>query len=193
LGRATAKLSGWSNALADFNNDGWKDLFTANSHATDNIELFSGDRYKLPNSLFINQGNGTFADSSPAMGVPRAHRGAAVADFDGDGKLDIVVSVLGEKPELWRNTSPGHEHWLEVKLIGARSNRDGIGAVVRIGNQWNQMTSSVGYASSSLVPVHFGLGPQASIPELTIDWPSGVVQKLHDVRADQRLTVREPE
>jgi hypothetical protein len=191
LGRSTNRLSGWSIALADFNNDGWKDLFTANSHVTDNIELFSGDRYKLANTIFVNQGDGTFADGS-AFVTPRAYRGAAVADFDGDGKLDIVVTVLGGKPELWRNASPGAEHWLEVRLIGSRSNRDAIGATVRAGNQWNQLTSSAGYASSSLAPVHFGLGSQAVVPELTIQWPSGVVQKIRDVKSDQRLIVREP-
>ena len=191
LGRLTSALSGWSIALADFNNDGWKDLFTANSHATDNIELFSGDRYKLPNTVFVNQGDGKFV-AGPAFAAPRAHRGAAVADFDGDGKLDVVVTVLGAKPEFWRNTSPGADHWIEVRLIGTSSNRDAIGAVIRTGNQWNQMTSSAGYASSSLAPVHFGLGQQSVIPELTIEWPSGIVQKLTHVKADQRLVIREP-
>ena len=191
LGRSTNRLSGWSVALADFNNDGWKDLFTANSHVTDNIELFSGDRYKLPNTVFVNQGDGTFADAS-AFAAPRAHRGSAVVDFDGDGKLDIVVTVLGGKPELWRNVSPGPDHWLDVRLIGSRSNRDGIGAIVRAGNQWNQLTSSAGYASSSLAPVHFGLGLQTVVPELIIQWPSGSVQKLRDVRADRQLIVHEP-
>ena len=196
LGRLSSKLSGWSNSLADFNNDGWKDLFSANSHATDNIELFSGDPYKQANSLFVNQGDGTFADGSPASGsafaMPRAHRGAVVGDFDGDGKLDIVVTVLGEKPEFWRNASPEPGHWIDLKLIGSRSNRDGIGAQVRAGNQWNQETSATGYASSSLAPVHFGLGPQALVPLIRIDWPSGAVQELRNVKANQRLVVREP-
>jgi hypothetical protein len=100
--------------------------------------------------------------------------------------------VLGGAPEFWRNASSGMYHWIEFRLIGSRSNRDAIGAIVRAGNQWNQMTSSTGYASASLAPVHFGLGAQSSIPEVTIEWPSGVVQKLRDVKADQRLTVREP-
>jgi hypothetical protein len=86
---------------------------------------------------------------------------------------------------LWRNASPGPNHWLDVRLIGSRSNRDAIGATVHAGNQWNQVTSSAGYASSSLAPVHFGLGSQAVVPALTIQWPSGVVQKLRDVKGDQ--------
>jgi hypothetical protein len=195
LGPLTSKLSGWGLALADLNNDGWKDLFTANSHVTDNIELFSGDRYKLPNTVFLNRGDGTFSDVSVDSGVAfqtaRAHRGVVVADFDGDGRLDAVVSVLGERPEFWRNVTAGAGHWLDLKLVGARSNRDAIGAEVHIGNQWNEMTSSVGYASSALAPVHFGLGAQASAPDLEITWPSGIVQRLRDVKADQVLTVRE--
>src|SRR5260370_947051 len=103
LARLTNQLTGWSTHLVDLNKDGWKDLFTANSHVTDNIEFFSGDRYKQPNSVFVNQGDGTFSDgsaaSAPAFAVARAHRGAVMADFDGDGKLDIVVTVLSEKPE----------------------------------------------------------------------------------------------
>jgi hypothetical protein len=196
LARLTKGLSGWSNALADFNNDGWKDLFTANSHATDNIELFSGDRYKQPNAIFVNQGDGSFADGSAASGppfaAPRAHRGAAVADFDGDGNLDVVVSVLGEKPEFWRNAGKEPGHWIELQLIGSLSNRDGIGAVVHIGDQWNHQTSSIGYASSTLAPLHFGLGRTMVVPRIEIVWPSGAAQELRSVKADQRLVVREP-
>ncbi len=195
LGRLTSKLSGWGVALADLNNDGWKDLFTANSHVTDNIELFSGDRYKLPNAVFLNRGDGTFADVSAGAGLAfqttRAHRGVVVADFDGDGCLDAVVSVLGERPEFWRNATAKAGHWLDLKLVGSKSNRDGIGAEIRIGHQWNEMTSSVGYASSTLGPVHFGLGMQTIVPDIEITWPNGLVQHLKNVKADQILAVYE--
>jgi hypothetical protein len=195
LGLLTSKRSGWGVALADFNNDGWKDVFTANSHVTDNIESFSGDRYKLPNAVFLNRGDGTFAEVSAEAGsafqTARAHRGVVIADFDGDGRPDAVVSVLGERPEFWRNVTPDSGHWLDLKLVGARNNRDGIGTEVHIGRQWNHMTSSVGYASSVLAPVHFGLGSQTTVPDIELTWPDGRVQHVRNVKADQVLTVRE--
>jgi enediyne biosynthesis protein E4 len=194
LALLTSKLSGWGAAMADFDNDGWKDLFTANSHVTDNIEAFSGDRYRLANSIFLNRA-GVFTDASPTAGsafqLPRAHRGLVVADLDGDGRLDAVVSVLGERPELWRNCTSDAGHWIELKLIGSKSNRDAIGAEIRIGKQWNQVTSSTSYASSVLAPVHFGLGSQTEISDIVITWPSGVIQHLRNIRADQVLLVRE--
>lgn len=196
IGPLSKHLSGWGIALADFNNDGWKDMFTANSHVTDNIELFSGDQYKQANSIFVNRGDGTFADASalsgPAFQTRRAHRGLVVADFDGDGKLDAIVTALGERVEFWRNVSPEQNHWIELRLIGAHSNRDGIGAVVHLGNQWNYRTSTFGYASSVLAPVHFGVGAQTIIPRLQITWPSGIVQQLHDVKTDRCVEIREP-
>lgn len=190
IGRLTSRLAGWSNVLADLDNDGWKDLFTANSHVSDNIDLFSGDRYKLSNTVFVNQGDGTFG-AARQLGVPRAHRGSVVADLDGDGRLDIVVSVLGERPEVWHNTTPGANHWIELKLMGDKSNRDGIGAVVHAGSQWNHQTSSIGYASTVVGPVHFGFGTQAMIPLVEIEWPSGLKQRVRNVKTDQVLVIRE--
>jgi enediyne biosynthesis protein E4 len=191
LGRLSARLAGWSVAFVDFDNDGYKDLFTSNAHVSDNISRFSGDRYELPNSVFVNEGDGSFG-SVIEVGPPRAHRGAIVADLDDDGLQDIVVSVLGEPPEIWHNVTSNGNHWIGMRLTGTKSNRDGIGAVIHAGTQWNHQTSSVGYASSVLAPVHFGLGAQLSVAAIEIEWPSGVKQFLKDVKADQVLEVREP-
>ncbi len=192
LGRLTGPFSGWSVALVDLDNDGWKDLFTANAHVTDNIGLFSADRYKLSSTVFPNHGDGSF-ENAKEVGVPRAHRGAVVTDLDGDGRPDIVVSVLGERPEVWRNVTSNGNHWIAVKLIGAKSNHDGIGAVIHMGDQWNHQTTSVGYASSVLAPVHFGLGSLSSVPSIEIIWPSGLKQTLRDLKADQTIEVQEPQ
>jgi hypothetical protein len=204
LAPLVATRSGWGNAFVDFDNDGWKDLFTANSHVNDEIERFEANKYRLTNSVFQNAGDGTFTDASAesglAAGPPRAHRGAAFGDLDQDGRVDVVVSSLQAPAELWWNQSPGTAHWLAVRLVGTRSNRDGIGAVVKVSSsadprwrqQWNHMTTAVGYASSSRGPVHFGTGAAATIDTVEIRWPSGMVQVLKDVKADQVLTVTEP-
>ena len=188
---------GWSAGIVDLNNDGWKDLVSTNSHADDNVEQFAAYHYRQPNSIFANLGDGTFWDVSPEVGsdfqVPRAHRGCAFADFNNDGKIDMVVSSLQDPSELWQNVSPNDNHWIILKLVGTKSNRDGIGARVRIGKQANHMTTAVAYASSSHDGVHFGLGKMTTIPKIEIRWPSGIVQALHNVAADQRLEVREPE
>lgn len=194
LGGLSLHHSGWGAGLFDFNNDGLKDIFTSNSHVNDRVELFEAAVYKEPNRLFLNNGDGSFSDASTASGFTesKAHRGATFADFDGDGRTDIVVSSLGEPVELWHNISAGANHWIDVKLRGTRCNRDGIGAVVHIGSQWNEMTSAVSYASSSLAPVHFGLGGAATIPQMEILWPDGKKQELHNVKADRVVEVREP-
>jgi hypothetical protein len=196
IGPLTNQLSGWSIGLFDFNNDGWKDLFTANGHVNDTVETFEAAKYKLANGIFANAGDGAFRDVSTGAGADfqqrRAHRGAAFADFNRDGKIDVVVSALGEPAELWQNISPDDNAWLILKLRGTRSNRDGIGARIRIGNQYNQMTSSVGYASSSHFGVPFGLGAAKQVDRIEIRWPSGVQQVLRGVRANQFLEVAEP-
>jgi hypothetical protein len=178
--------------MVDLDNDGWKDVFAANAHVSDNVGLFSGDRYKLSNTVFPNDGDGTFG-ATIDVGPPRAHRGAVVTDLDGDGRPDTVVSVLGERPEVWRNVTSNGNHWIDLKLIGGKSNRDGIGTSIHAGSQWNHQTSSVGYASSVLAPVHFGLGAHSSVPVIEIEWPSGVKQTLWDVKADQIVDVHEPQ
>ena len=197
VARLTVKRSGWSNAFADFNNDGWKDLFTANSHVNDQIEHFEPATYKQTNSILVNLGNGKFRDVSSEAGTdfqqPRAHRGAAFADFNQDGLLDAVVSSLGQPAELWENVSPGNNAWITIQLVGTKSNRGGIGARVLLGNQANHMTSAVGYASSSHRGVHFGLGKTENIDFVKIEWPSGTVQNLATVEANQVIEVREPD
>ena len=194
LATLTTTRSGWSNGFFDFNNDGWKDLFTANSDVNDLIDLFQSTHYKQTNSIFANLGNGAFQDVSTeaGFGLARAHRGSAFADFNSDGRIDIVVSALGEPAELWQNISPEVNHWLILKLIGTRSNRDGIGAVIRLGNQWNHVTTAVGYASSSPAAVHFGTGKLEKIEQIEIRWPSGIVQVLRNVATNQALEVHEP-
>jgi enediyne biosynthesis protein E4 len=194
LGPLSVARSGWSNGFFDFNNDGWKDLFTANSDVNDLIDLFQSTHYKQPNSLFVNAGNGIFRDVSAEAGftLARAHRGSAFADFDNDGKIDIVVSALGEPAELWQNVSPEPNHWLALKLIGTRSNRDGIGAVIRAGNQSNHVTTAVGYASSSPALAHFGTGKLEKVERIEIRWPSGAVQVLRNLATNQILEVHEP-
>jgi hypothetical protein len=128
--------------------------------------------------------------------IKRAHRGCAFADFDNDGRMDVVTTSLNEPAELFRNESSTDHHWLAIRLIGARSNRDGIGAKIKLTTtdgrvQFNQVTSSVGYASSSDLRVHFGLGKEAKVKEIEIHWPNGVVQRLKDIAADRLLTVAE--
>jgi hypothetical protein len=188
----SAPYSGWGVAFADFNNDGWKDLFSANSHVTDNIEAFSADRYRQANSLFLNDRTGRFqAARETGLNTRAAHRGAAFADFDRDGMVDVVVSSLGSGAELWRNMSTNSNHWLAVTLEGAASNRDGIGARVRADDQHRYATSAAGYASSSHWPLHFGLGARDRVAELEVVWPGGTVQLLRDVPAGQTVVVRE--
>jgi hypothetical protein len=200
LGAATIRRSGWSLGFFDLNNDGWKDLLTVNAHVNDQIERLTGQTYRQPLGVFANQA-GQFTDVARTAGESllrsQARRGFAFADFNADGKLDVVTTSLNEPAELLLNESPTTQHWLMLRLIGQRSNRDGIGARVKLvlsdgKAQFNHVTTSVGYASSSDGRIHFGLGAEAKVKLLEIRWPSGVVQRLTDMAADRVLTVTEP-
>jgi hypothetical protein len=195
-------MSGWGNGIYDFDNDGWKDLFVARSNVVDNINIpFPNRRYPEPNSIFRNLANGKFEDVSSAVGpdfqLEAAHRGVAFGDLDNDGRIDMVVSVLGGRAKLFRNVSSEHNHWILLNLVGTKSNRMAIGARIHImtedgHSQWNHVSTAVGYASSSDSRVHFGLGANRGIKEIQIQWPSGIKQELQNVDVDRVMTIEEP-
>jgi len=201
LGFATLMMSGWGTGAYDLDNDGHKELFSANSHVSENIDAYGHHRYRQANAIFRGLGGGRFRDvtaqAGAAMQRARAHRGCAFGDLDGDGRMDVVVSVIGEPAEVLYNTTAGAGHWLGLRLEGTKSNRDAIGATVKLTGesgriQYNHVTTAVGYASASDKQVHFGLGPDRSATEIEIRWPSGARQVLRNVPADQVLKVREP-
>jgi hypothetical protein len=196
LGPHSIRYSGWGISFGDFDNDGQKDIFSANAHVTDNIGLFSGDKYELPNSIFRNMGDGTFEDISTSAGgklnEARPHRGLVIADLDNDGRLDAVVTVLGGEPEIWRNVTRTRNHWIAFRLRGRGANRDGIGARIRVGKQFDAQSSARGYASSVLGPLHFGLGAVALVDRVEIVWPSGKTQVLAQVSVDRIVDISEP-
>jgi enediyne biosynthesis protein E4 len=202
LALLTSQMSGWGNGIVDFDNDGWKDLFVARSNVLDNISGLVPERqYPERNSVFRNLANGKFEDVSsgagPDFAKEAAHRGVAFGDIDNDGHMDMVVTVLNGAVKLFHNVSGDNNHWILLKLVGSKSNRMGIGAQILITtedgrSQWNEVTTAVGYASSSDSRVHFGLGSNQHIKKIEIRWPSGVKQTLQDPEVDQILTIKEP-
>ncbi|HXF26641.1 MAG TPA: CRTAC1 family protein, partial [Bryobacteraceae bacterium] len=191
LGALSAGSSGWGLRLEDFNNDGWKDLFVAQSHVMDNVEQIDPSLHYLEPPMLALNHNGRFMRADSGTNTTVAGRGAAFGDLNNDGSIDVVMTVLGGRPIVFRNRG-GSGHWLTISLHGVRSNRDGLGARLRVNGQTQYATQAGSYLSSSDKRVHFGLG-SAKTANVEILWPSGTHQTMNNVRADQFLEIHEPE
>ena len=200
LSGITALHSGWGMRFMDYDNDGWKDLFIAQGHDLDTIEKsFPELRYReapmllrnLRGQRFVNAGQGGNLSGEKWVG-----RGLAVGDIDNDGRLDVIISENGGPAHILMNRTQTDHHWLGFKLVGRKSNRDGIGAVIRVetsaGSQWCTVSTTSSYLSASDVRAHFGLGSDTHAKTVEIRWPSGIIQKLGDVPSDRYVTVEEP-
>jgi hypothetical protein len=200
LGRATLPYSGWSTRFIDADNDGWKDLFVAQGHVMDNIEVTSPNlRYLQPPLLLRNQkGQFSKVDAGPTFSTQFAGRGAAFGDIDNDGFIDVVVANLGQRAYVLRNASDHSAHWLGLAVQGRKSNRDGIGVKVKVVaasgfTQHYSVTTTVGYQSASDKRLVIGLGDSTTARLIELRWPSGIVQRLENVPAGKLLKIVEPE
>jgi len=202
IGYTTFHMSEFGVRFMDYDNDGACDLFMATGHVLDNIHLYNAEVYYAePKLMFRNTGRGVFEDVSDRLGpdfkLPRVSRGAAVGDFDNDGDLDILVTHCGEPPQLLRNDGGNANHWLEILLIGTRSNRDGVGARVKVSAGevvvYDQRKGGMSYQSAQDPRLHFGLGQNANVDAVEILWPSGMVTKLSDLKGDQIIAIKEGE
>jgi hypothetical protein len=196
IARMSSPSSGWSCGFIDYNNDGWKDIYSANGDV-DNMAPTA----RQHDSMFENVNGKTFTDVSEEMGgdflKTGFQRGSAFADLNNDGFMDLVVTSLMSRPRIMLNSADNGNHWLLVDARGHRSNRDAIGAEMKLTTAsgrtlYNHVTTSVGFMSSSDKRVHFGLGAETGIASLEIRWPSGAVQTLKNVKCDQILKVDEP-
>lgn len=200
LSYATYHISTFGARFMDYDNDGWRDLFMANGHVLDNIEHYHSDvKYEEPKIMFRNRGHGVFENVSDKLGadflLPRVSRGAAIADFDNDGDLDILVNNLGQAPQLLRNDGGNSNHWLQIFLIGTKSNRDGVGARVKVSAGdlvlYDQRKGGMSYQSAQDPRLHFGLGQKTNVDSIEIAWPSGMTTKLGSLKCDQILAIKE--
>jgi enediyne biosynthesis protein E4 len=202
VGRNTLVTLGFACFFFDYDNDGWPDIFIADGHIENEVERVQKRvKYAEPPHLFRNLGGGKFQEVTDSLGAafaaPRVGRGAAYADIDNDGALDLLLTTNGGPAYLFHNTGATN-HSLRVKLVGTKSNRDGIGAVVRVtaerdkqSPQWQMLRSGSSYLSQSELVLTFGLGSRTQADVLEIQWPSGQVDKLANVPGDQTVTVQE--
>jgi hypothetical protein len=201
IGKITLRHSGWGVRFIDYDNDGWKDLFIVQAHVMDNVELVTPTLHYRESPLLLHNDAGTgFSDVSGISGSlfqeKWASRGMAVGDINTDGRLDAVVTTNDGPALVLMNETANQNHWLSLNLVGVKSNRDGIGARVKLvtdeGEQFSTVTTAGSYQSSGDKRVHFGLGPARTVKRIEVSWPSRTVQVLRDVRSDQFLTVTEP-
>ena len=203
LGQVSFNRLSWGAGFQDFDNDGWVDLFVASGHVYPQVDAahLPQETYAQQNQVLRNLGNGTFADVTPGAGpgmqVVKSSRGVAFGDFDNDGRIDALVVNMDDTLTLLHNTTRNGNHWLTVRTIGARSNRDGIGARVRVRaggrDQVREVKTSGSYASASDPRAHFGLGAASRIDSLEVKWPSGAKQAFTDVPEDRIVVVHEEE
>ena len=200
IGNKAILLSGVSMKFLDYDNDGWNDIFQLNGAMLDNIQLYHAEvRYAEPKLMFRNLGHGKFEKVSELLGPdfmrPTVGRGSAVGDFDNDGDLDVAITARGDYPEILRNDGGNSNNWLEVKLIGTKSNRDGIGSVLKLVSegvtQVEQAKGGMAYMSAHDPRIHFGLGKRRTIESLEVSWPSGAVTRLVNVSVNHIIAIKE--
>jgi enediyne biosynthesis protein E4 len=200
MGYATYHMSGFGTRFMDYDNDGARDIFMANGHVLDNIQRYHADtRYAEPKLMFHNNGRGIFENVSDRLGsdfqLPRVSRGAAIGDFDNDGDLDILVNNNGQAPQLLRNDGGNANHWLEILLIGTQSNRDGVGARVKVSAGdlilYDQRKGGMSYQSAQDPRLHFGLGPHSTVDVVEIVWPAGSATKLANLKSNRIIAIKE--
>jgi hypothetical protein len=191
---------GFGTKMLDFDNDGDLDIHVTNGHVVDNVKLYRPALSYAQKDLLYENTGGRFRDvtarSGPALQSERVGRGLAVADFDNDGNLDVVMSSVGRKPALLKGQGAGKSNWLLIRAEGTKSNRFGLGATVTIetaaGRQVREINNVASYLSANDVRLHVGLGNATRAQRIEMLWPSGTKQVLTDVAANQVLTIKEP-